>query len=206
MIKLSKLILIFFTLGSIFICTGKVSAEPQLDLWIEHQRNNSDLVIEIYRENTGFGLGGLSYNLELSEPLDVIREYSNYGWIAGDGFWDNSNPVDGVSSTDLSSVRFDTTREPTGSEFTQNTSGIVEVLTFPGIFDTPEHWIYFDLADTQATDGSGAYLETDLGGSINIIEKQGMPENHTYGVYVPEPSTLILFSFGSLLLLRKKKK
>lgn len=204
MLRLNKLIFILFV--SVFICAGKVLAVPQLDLWMQHQRVNSDLVIEVHRENIDFGLGSLSYDLDFSEPLDVIREYSDYGWIAGDESWDKSDPLDAVASTDLEGVRFDTVHNPTGTEFPSDTSGIVEVLTFNGIFDTPKRWIYFDIASPQASNGSGADLETGLGGTINIIEKTGIPESHTYGVNVPEPGILILFGVGSLLMLRKSKK
>ena len=166
------------------------AAEPVLDLWLTGQ----------------FGLGGLHYELQLSEALDLTREYSDFGWVANDGFWDCSNPLDGAAAVSLIIATFDTVADPPASEFPADTSGTVEVLTFSGLSTTVARWIYLDIMFPSASDGLGQDLVSELGGSINVIDQQGLPVPHTFGVHVtPEPSTLMLFTLASLLLLRKRK-
>jgi len=185
---------------------NKADAVPILDLWMTGELVGAELAVEVHRTNTDFGLGGLTYELQFSESLELSREYSDYGWLANDGLFDNSSPLDSTAPVSLVSATFDTVANPAGTEFPADTSGTVEVLTFTNVALVPARWLFIDILMPQASDGSGQDLETDLGGSINIISQNGLPEPHTFGVYVvPEPSTLILFGLGSLVLVNRKR-
>lgn len=182
------------------------AAEPVLDLWLTGQLDDTTLTVEVHRANQQFGLGGLHYELQLSETLDLSREYSDFGWVANNGFWDCSNPLDGAAAVSLISATFDTVADLPASEFPADTSGTVEVLTFSGLSTTVARWIYLDIMFPSASDGVGQDLVSELGGSINVIAQDGLPVPHTFGVHVtPEPSTLMLFTLASLLLLRRRK-
>lgn len=182
------------------------AAEPVLDLSLTGQLDDTTLTVEVHRTNQQFGLGGLYYELQFSETLDVPREYSDFGWVASDGLWDYSNPLDGAAPVSLISATFDTVADPPASEFPADTSGTVEVLTFSGLSTTVARWIYLDIMSPSASDGIGRDLVSELGGSINVIDQQGLPVLHTFGVHVtPEPSTIMLFTLAGLLLLRKRK-
>jgi hypothetical protein len=182
---------------SVFVTPKMVRAVPTLDLWMTGELAGTDITIEVHRTNTDFGLAGLSYSLQFSESLWLSREYSNYGWIANDGLFDNSNPLDGAAAVSLTTATFDTVASPAGAEFAADTSGIVELLTFSDVTLMQERWIYFDVLTPQASNGAGNDLETTLQGSINVT---------SFAVYVPEPTTLVLIGVGGLTLLRKHRK
>lgn len=176
------------------------NADPVLDIWMTGNfMRTSSFEVQVHRTNTEFGLGSLSYDLQFSESLNLIREYSNYEWVANDGLFDNSDPNDGFAGS-FASIRFDTVHDPAGTEFSPG-SGYVETFTVELSALTP-CWIYFDIYSPAATNGSGVDLITGLGGSLNVI-----PDNtgHTLGVYIPEPATLILMGVGTVVLLRKRR-
>lgn len=215
--KSRKLFMVLLFAGVCLMASKKANAVPLLELWMTGELVGTELTVEIHRTNTDFGLGGLSYNLQFSESLELSREYSDYGWIADDGIFDISNPVDidGGSVPDwFTSIRFDTVRDPAGSEFAAGTSGTVELLTIT-LDDLTPRWIYFDLSGASASDGQGQHLETTLGGSINVIptiypnpipSSLDPPEpGHSMAYGVPEPTTLLLIGVGSLVLLKKRR-
>ena len=186
--------------------SGTVVAQPILDLSIDGHLTDTELVVTVHRTNTGFGLGGLSYDLQFSEPLDFTREYSDHGWVAGDGLWDNSIPTDGTPVVGLTSARFDTVADPAGSEFPEDSSGTVEVLTFTNVALTPVRWVFIDLLAPQASDGSARDLETTLGGTINVIPGEDVPDGHTFGIIVPEPASLMLLMLGGLIAAASRQR
>ena len=204
MIKRIELSVIFSAL-IVFVTTSLVGAAPLLELWISGEITGNSLSVEVHSANTGFGFGGLSYDLQLSEVAELTREYSDYGWVANDGLWDNSNPPEGSVPAVVGIARFDTVVEPVGTEFPPGSSGIVETLNLTGISPTPHRWFYIDLVDPQASDGQGRTLVSELGGSINVIEQQGLPETHTFGVFIPEPTAVVLLAIG-FLGLRKRRR
>jgi hypothetical protein len=177
------------------------AAAPTLDLSMTGGFNpvTSTATAQVNRTNTDFGLGGLSYNLQFSESLNLTREYSDYGWMANDGIFDSSIPTDG-STGSFTNIRFDTVHSPAGSEFSPG-SGTVESLNITLSNLTPR-WIYFDIIAPSASNGSGTDLITGLGGSINIIPAGA----HTLVIYIPEPTTMLLFSIGGLFALKKHRK
>ncbi len=220
MVKSGKVLIVLSFVITCFMAAQKANAVITLDLWITGDYNVATATLEnaeVHRTNTDFGLGGLSYNLQLTESLELSREYSDHDWIADDGIFDASNPVDinGGSVLDwFTSIRFDTVHDPVGSEFSSGSSGIVEAFTFSPLDDLTPRWIYFDLVAPSASDGSGQDLVNTLGGSINIIDTIVIPSgfdppapepNHTLAVYVPEPTTLIFFGLGGLFLRKKRK-
>jgi len=195
-----------FILVCVFLSAQTLSATPLLELWMTGELVGTELNVEVHRTNTDFGLGGLSYNLQFSESLEVSREYSDYGWIASDSLFDSSSPADGDAPISVTGAVFDTLVNPVGTEFPADSSNVVELLTFTNISLTSERWIYIDILTPDASDGSGLSLIVDLGGSINIIAQNGLPETHTFGIYVvPEPTTFVLFGLGSLILLKRRK-
>ena len=109
----------------------QADAAPQLDLWATGSFNSgtSTIDVQVHRTNTAFGLGGLSYNLQFSESLNLTREYSDYGWVANDGLFDNSNPIDGASPASFPSIHFETVHSPAGTEFVAG-SGIGRVFAY----------------------------------------------------------------------------
>jgi len=90
MIKLSKFVVVFLCVCAFLTVSQKAKATPALNLWMTGELNGSDLTVQVHRENTEFGLGGLFYNLQFSEILESTREYNDYGSIANDGVWDSS--------------------------------------------------------------------------------------------------------------------
>lgn len=206
MLKTRKLFLIVLCQAALWAVPKGAAAELILELWMTVEQQDTDLVIEVHRANTDFGLGGLSYNLEFSETVETSREYSDYGWVANDGFWDNSNPLDGAVAVSLDSARFDTVVDPATSEFPESTSGTVEVLTLTNIAPAPPRWIFVDILGPAASDGPGNDLVAELGGTISVIPQQGLPEPHTLGIFVPEPGTLILFGLAGVFLLKRRRK
>jgi len=206
MARFGKLLVILLLLCAWVMSPKRADAVPVLDLWMTGELIGTQLTVEVHRTNTDFGLGGLSYDLQFSESLELTREYSDYGWFANDGVYDSSSPLDGAAPVSLSSATFDTVADPAGSEFPAGTSGAVEILTFTNVVLSPARWLFVDILALQASDGSGQNLETDLGGSINVISQNGLPEPHTFGVYVvPEPSTLLLFGLGGLIFVSRKR-
>lgn len=181
------------------------NADPALDLWMDF--NSETSTVEVHRTNTEFGLGGLSYDLQFSETLQLTnREYSDYGWIANDGLFDSSNPGDG-STGSFTNIYFDTAHSPAGTEFGAGTTGIVESLGI-NIIDPTPRWIYFDILSPSTSDGAGTDL-MNLGGSLNIIPDDNLdaPEQgHTLAVYVPEPTTMLFFGLGGIFALKRRKK
>lgn len=218
MIKSGKLFIVLLFAGVCLMASKKANAVPLLELWMTGELVGTELTVEIHRTNTDFGLGGLSYNLQFSESLYLSREYSDYGWVANDGVFDISNPVDigagGSASATLNSIRFDTVFNPPGSEFPAGTAGTVESLAIT-LYDLTPRWIYFDIVTPSASDGLGQNLETTLGGSINVIStiypdpippSLDTPEpGHSLAYGVPEPTTLMLFGLGGLFLRKKRK-
>lgn len=192
---------------------GKADGDVELVLEMSAERVGDELFVEVNRTNTGFGLGGLSYNLQFSEALGVTREYSDYGWFANDGVFDISSPLDDTSAY-LTSARFDTVAYPLDSEFDANTTGIVELFTFD--VSLMERWLYFDLSDASASNGLGDDLESTLGGSVSIIDTvlilpPGLDptgpaeQGHTLAIFVPEPATLMFLALGGTVLLKKRR-
>ena len=206
--KSGKWLIVILCAAVLFIVSTEANADPVLDLWMTGGLVGTELTVEIHRTNTEFGLGGLSYNLQFSEPLELSREYSDHDWVANDGLFDTSNPIDigasGSASATLNSIRFDTVSNPPGSEFPAGIPDTVELLTIT-LYDLTPRWIYFDIVTPSASDGQGQNLETTLNGSINVIPMPGLPDSHTYGAEVPEPTTLMLFALGSAILLKKRK-
>lgn len=194
-------------------CSVTFANDPNLVLWLAGPNDWTDtqnpILVEVYAKNTDFGLGSLSYELTFTELLELSREYSDYGWVANDGMYDISNPVDGAAPGPFTTIRFDTVVDPAGSEFPSGTSGIVELLTIYPLADmTTQRCIYIDLLNPSASDGMGYDLETTLGGSINLqlCQNPYCPElSHAYAVLIPEPATVLLFGLGGLALLRRRK-
>ncbi len=151
MVKSGKVLVVLSFVIICFMVAEKANADPMLDIWMNGELIGSELTVEVHRTNTEFGLGGLSYDLQSSESLELSREYSDYGWIADDPIFDISNPVDGAAPGLFASIRFDTVFDPAGSEFAPGT-GIVELLTITLDNFTPR-WIYFDLSGPSASDG-----------------------------------------------------
>jgi hypothetical protein len=206
MVKSKKYFVMLILIGVCLVSSQTTNAALELDLWMTGELVGTELTVEVHRTNTEFGLGGLSYNLQFSESLETSREYSDYGWIANNIVFDGSSPEDGDSPVSLTNAVFDTVVNPAGTEFPADTSGVVEMLTFTNISMLSERWIYIDLQAPDASDGSGQSLIGDLGGSINVIDQSGLPEAHTFGIYVvPEPTTFVLFGLGSLALLKRRK-
>jgi hypothetical protein len=214
-VKSGKLLSVLSLVIVCLLMPGKASVAVELVLEMSAERLGDELFVTVNRTNTGFGLGALSYDLQFSEALVTTREYSDYGWYANDGLFDISNPTDGSSPDFFTDVRFDTAFDPAGEEFPPDTSGIVEVLTLSDDFLTGR-WIYFDLLVESASNGSGANLETTLGGTISIIDNVFIlpPEldptgpaeqGHTLAVYIPEPATLMLLALGGTVLLKKRR-
>jgi hypothetical protein len=159
---------------------------------------DGDVDVKIYRQNNGFGLGGLAYTLSFSESLTFPRTYGTYGWTANDGTFDMSNPSDG-SLASATSVKFDTVCNTPGTEFASGTLGIVELIHFtPAV--GPNRWIYFDVSGVSASTGLGEDLISGLGGSITIQPDGTLPEVHTAGIFVPEPMSFVLIGVGGLIL------
>ena len=210
--KRSKWLKLGLSLVVVFLLSGVLSAQsPSLDLWMDASLSGATLEVDVWRENIGFGLGGLSYDLLFSESLDLSREYSDYGWVADDGLFDISSPVDVGASGSIpgifTSITFDTVADPNGSEFAAGTSGIVELLNIT-LDDFTPRWIYFDIVSPSASNGAGDDLVTILQGTLNVIadDNPDPPEQgHTLAVYVPEPGTIFLFGLGGLALMRKRK-
>lgn len=197
---------------------GANAQTPTLDFWMTgpggitepyYAHPGEVFDIAVWRENTVSGLGGLSYTMEFNETLDLVREYSDCGWIANDGLWDSSNPGDG-DSFNGPSIYFDTVHDPAGTEFPADTSGCVEIITITLSADPTLRWITFDLINPSASNGQGVDWElpspNGLGGIINI-GGVNIPDAslHTYGVHVPEPVTLSLLSLGLGFVVRRRK-
>ena len=192
----------FFMLSiSVCIClfaSAEATLLPSLDLRMTGEVTDTEIIVDVHRSNTGFDLGGLSYDLTFSEVLEVTREYSDHGWDTG--LYDNSSPVDGVSDT-LDSVTFDTVAEPFGTAFLEG-DGIVETLTFSLPAGETPRWIYFDLAFGSASDGAGDDL-LSLGGTVDVAS---VPSGHTFGVeIVPEPATILLLSLGTVVFSKRRR-
>ena len=191
---------------SFVLCVGlfeSAGAAPGLDLSMEF--NWVNMSAEVHRANTDFGLGALAYDLQFSELLNLTREYSDYGWVANDGLFDSSNPVDGTSNS-FASIRFDTVHSPAGSEFSAGTAGVVESLT---VLDLTPRWVYFDISSPVATNGAGSNLVSGLGGTLTVLpdDNPDAPEQgHTLAVYIPEPMTMLLLGLGGIFTLRKRGK
>lgn len=187
------------------LASAEATVLPSLDLWMTGYMTDTEIIVDVHRSNTGFDLGGLSYDLTFSETLEVRREYSDYEWIIEE--YDDSSPADGVSGT-LDSVTFDTGAEPFGSAFSEDEDegiGIVERLTFSLPADETPRWIYFDLAFGSASDGNGQDL-LSLDGAVNVFDADGLPEAHTFGVeIVPEAASLLLISAGAIFLRKRRK-
>lgn len=187
------------------ISLKSANADPALDLWMAGGFDGTSTIeVWVSRTNVDFGLGGLSYNLQFSESLNLTREYSFYGWIANDGLFDNSNPGDD-STGSFTSIYFDTAHDPAGTEFSAG-SGTVESLTIE-VTDLTPRWIYFDILSPSASNGSGADL-LNLGGTLDVIpdDTQAPESGHTLAVYVPEPATMLFLSLGGIFVLKKHRK
>jgi uncharacterized membrane protein len=113
-----------------------------------------DIIVNRYHE--GFGLGGMVYDLQISENLEMIsRSYEMYGWVANDNILDNCIPLEGgIFTGDIFSFMTVVKEE---SEFASGSSGIVEKLTFKTPADEPERWVYFDFSSpsVQAANAVG---------------------------------------------------
>jgi len=161
-----------------FAATGVALGAPQLDLSVSAPASappDSNVMIEISRANTERGLGGLAYDVILSQSLHMVaREYSDFGWIANDGFFDNGDPKDsGAVSADFQAFTFDTVAAgPAGAEFPPDSSGLVERFTIrtppAGTIPPQGLTITVDLSDVSASDGAGADWTTSLGGTISV--------------------------------------
>lgn len=212
MMKKSECLKLRLSVIVLLVVPGVLAAQsPSLDLWMDASLGGATLEVDLYRQNDGFGLGGLSYDLQFSESLNLSREYSDYGWIASDGVFDISSPVDVGASGSVpgifGSITFDTVADPCGSEFAAGTSGIVELLNIT-LDDLTPRWIYFDIVSPSASNGAGDDLVTTLQGTLNVIpdDNPDPPEQgHTLAIYVPEPGTIFLFGLGGLALMRKRK-
>lgn len=151
---------------------------PQLTLTVSapaYVPPDSSVTIEISRTNTEQGLGGLAYNVNLSQTLLLTdREYGIFGWIANDGLFDNSVPLDdGAVSSSVQTFRFDTVvAGAAGAEFPPNTGGIVERFTIRtpplGVIPPQGLTITVDLTAVSASDGDGLDWMTSLGGAITV--------------------------------------
>lgn len=158
------------------VASNRGWAAPTLTLTVSGPSTalpSSDVVIQIMRDNTEQGLGGLAYDLNLDMTLTLVdREYSNFGWLANDGLFDNGAPVDdNNASGNFSTLRFDTIPAGGGgAEFPADTIGIVEQLTFrmppPGVIPPQGLTIGIDLANVSASNGAGSDWTTALGGAI----------------------------------------
>ena len=187
------------------ISVQSATADPELDLWMAGGFDGtSTILVEVRRSNVDFGLGGLSYNLQFSESLNLTREYSDYGWVANDGIFDNSNPIDGTTGS-FTNIYFDTVHSPAGTEFSAG-SGDVESLVIE-VTDLTPRWIYFDILSPSASDGSGTDL-LNLGGTIDVWPDDiTAPEpGHARAVYIPEPATMLFLSLGGIFVLKKHRK
>ena len=136
---------------------------------------SSDVTLQINRANTEQGLGGLAYTISLDTMLEVVgREYSDFGWVAADGLFDNSNPVDDNNASGVfQTMRFDTIPAgAAGAEFPANTAGTVEQITLrmpaPGLIPPNGLMIGLDLINVSASNGAGADWTLGLGGSIVV--------------------------------------
>jgi len=180
------------------------SDPPELVLSMTGTLVGNQLTVDVHRTNTGFGLGGLAYDLQFSETLEMTRQYGLFGWVANDGLFDGSNPLDGASPVSRTTALFNTVSGMQGGEFPAGTSGTVEVLTFTNIDLVSPRWIYIDILTPQASNGNGDNLVTTLNGSINVIAQPGLPETHTFGVFVPEPATVILLGLGAFMAIKRR--
>ena len=165
------------------------------------------VMLTVNRDNQVAGLGGLAYDLNFSESLDLTRNYSGSGWIANDGLFDNSTPLKGVAFNGTG-IGLDTVKE-SFDEFPVGTSGSVEVLTITLPVNPTERWIFFDLVNPSASNSAGSDWVTGLGGDI-IVGSVDVPgynnPPHTYAIYVPEPATLSLLAVGISLAVRRRRK
>jgi hypothetical protein len=187
-----------------FVTTVLGVESPKLTLWTESEFISGQIEVKVHRQNDGFGLGGLAYSMNFSESLNVIREYSDYGWVTKDGIFDLCDPADGENALNISTLHFDTVVEPPAAEFASGSTGIVETIRLtPTDIATPR-WIYFDLGNAFASNGSGDDLKVSLGGSVDLLLNTNLPESHMAGIYIPEPITLLLFGCGGMMLLRKR--
>ncbi|NLX07083.1 MAG: PEP-CTERM sorting domain-containing protein [Phycisphaerae bacterium] len=203
--KNGQLVVLCLLAGVCVIGSGVAAAAPELDLWIggpftdssQPAVSGTQMTLEVLRSSSNSGLANLTYTFDLSENLQMVnREYSDYGWVANDGLFDNSDPADGSLSASFSSLRFDTVASPAGTEFDPNTSGVVEQLTFTVPAVTSPRWIFFDVLGVTATDGNGIDWVTALCGTIEVnpdyLFSRAEVGTHTFGVFVPEPATLMI--------------
>jgi hypothetical protein len=178
---------------------------PVLDLSItgpDSAASGQSITVYVNLHNTGSALGGLKYTMLFSEPLALThREYSNYGWEAGNGS-DKSSPPDGdVGGGSLSSIVFDTRINP---ELPADPLGIVEVeeltLTLPSVTTSRNIYFTFDNDNGEIQASRGIYdWEDDLYGDIY---------SHDYSVYVhaPEPLTLTMLAVGLGIISRMRRR
>ena len=199
--KQGKVVIALICLNICVMSSQQAIAEPALNLSItgSFESSTSTISVQVNRENSEFGLGGLIYNLHFSESLLLSREYSDYGWLASDGIFDGSSPKDTTSGSSslgsFSDISFETACNPAGSEFAAGT-GIVESLNIQ-LSDLDTRDITFSFGSIQASDGLGNNLVTGLGGSITSTP---------FTIQVPEPMSIALLGLGGLAILRKYRR
>jgi hypothetical protein len=196
---------------------AQVYGIPELNISIDgpdQAQAGTEVSLEVIRDHTEVDLAGIAYDLNIidgstSDPLAVEitdREYSDFGWIANDGLFDVSNPVDDDNvSVTLSSMRFDTVVDPLGSAFEAGTSGNVEVFSFIIPEVASPRWIMLDINFESASNEMGQDWEQDLSGVVNLIPGS-TPETSEYmhGIWVPEPNSLMFVLFGLIVTLKRK--